>query len=86
MLRANLIYTRNGGARDEEWFQAPAKLVAGSKVAARLPDGTTHYFLNLIDENNFLRRHPEILDPKNPSKGQLKNYFRKALKADPVAQ
>jgi hypothetical protein len=25
---------------------------------AMLPDGTTHYFLNLIDENQFLRSYP----------------------------
>mgnify|MGYP006424316499 CR=1 FL=1 len=82
VLRANLIYTLNGGARYEEWFRAPAKLVGDNKVYAQLPKGTTHYFLNLIDENNFLRSHPEVLDPKTFSKSNVK-YTEKALKAKP---
>ena len=81
VIRANLIYALNGGERYEEWFRAPARLAKGNKAAARLPKGTTHYFFNLIDENNFLRSHPEILDPTTVSKAQLKNYAGKALKA-----
>jgi len=80
VVRANLIYTLNGGARYEEWYRTPAKIVPGNKAVAKLPKGTTHYFLNLIDENNFLRSHPEILNQKNPSKAQVK-YAEKALKA-----
>jgi uncharacterized sulfatase len=80
VVRANLIYTLNGGVRYEEWFRAPAKLVRGNKVHAQLPKGTTHYFLNLIDENNFLRSHPEVLGPKTLSKSKVK-YAEKALKA-----
>ena len=82
VVRANLIYTLNGGQRYEEWFRSPAKLVSGNKAVAKLPKGTTHYFLNLIDENNFLRSHPEILDSKNISKSQLKNYAQRALKVE----
>ena len=81
VVRADLIYTLNGGARYEEWFRAPARLEEGGKAVAWLPKGTTHYFLNLIDENNFLRSHPEILDPKTPSKASLKNYANRALKS-----
>ena len=60
VVRADLIYTLNGGQRYEEWFRKQAKLMPGMKVVANLPKGTTHFFLNLIDENNFLRSYPEI--------------------------
>ena len=80
VIRANLIYTLNGGARYEEWFRIPAKLVQGNKVSAQLPKGTTHYFLNLIDENNFLRSYPEVVDSQNPSKPNVK-YAQRALDA-----
>jgi uncharacterized sulfatase len=80
VVRANLIYTLNGGARYEEWYCAPVKLDPANKAVAKLPKGTTHYFLNLIDENNFLRSHPEVLDPKTVSKRQVK-YSERALKA-----
>ena len=84
VTRANLIYTLNGGERYEEWFRTSAQLVAGNKAVAQLPDGTTHYFLNLIDENNFLRSHPEVLDPKQPSKANVKKYSTRALGVRPA--
>jgi arylsulfatase A-like enzyme len=59
VTRANLIYTLNGNERYEEWYRAAATVVPGNKAVVQLPKGTTHYFLNLIDENNFLRSHPE---------------------------
>lgn len=62
VVRANLIYTFNGGKKDEEWFRAEATLLPGSKLSAELPEGTTHYFINLIDENQFLRSYPEAAD------------------------
>jgi uncharacterized sulfatase len=62
VVRANLIYTLNGGARYEEWYRKPAQLLPGHKVSAQLPEGTTHVFINLIDENNFLRSYPEVVD------------------------
>ena len=80
VVRANLIYTLNGGERYEEWFRVPARLEEGFKVAARLPQGTTHYFLNLIDENNFLRSYPEVVDEKNPSPSAVK-FAERALEA-----
>ena len=80
VVRADLIYTRNGSHRDEEWFLTQANLSPPNKVIARLPEGATHYFLNLIDQNNFLRSHPEILDPKKPGSAPSKNYAAKALR------
>ena len=62
VIRADLIYTCNGHARYEEWFRAPATLGDDNTVTALLPNGTTHYFLNLIDENNFLVSHPDVPD------------------------
>ena len=59
VIRADLIYTLNGGQRYEEWFRTSAK-VSGSKVIAKIPDGATHYILNLIDENSFLISYPEM--------------------------
>ena len=82
VIRANLIYTRNGNARYEEWFRKTADLVNEQTVKAELPQGTTHYFINLIDENNFLRSYPEVLDTKNPSKSQI-NYAQRAISVEP---
>jgi len=59
---AQLIYTRNGGKKHEEWFREPATLAADGTVTARIPAGTTHYILNLIDENNFLVSYPKVPD------------------------
>ncbi|MEP4077263.1 sulfatase [Haloferula sp.] len=62
LVRAQLIYTLNGGEKvfDEEWFRIPATLKEGNKVSATLPEGTTHYVINLIDENNFLVSYPDV--------------------------
>lgn len=60
VAQANLIYSLNGGARYEEWFRATAKLVKPGVATVELPEGTTHYFFNLIDENNYLVSYPEI--------------------------
>lgn len=73
VARANLIYTLNGGARYEEWFRKPAELSSGRKVSAQLPKGTTHYFINLIDENRFLVSYPEAMDMV--AKGKLKKPY-----------
>jgi uncharacterized sulfatase len=81
VVRANLIYTLNGGARYEEWFRAPAELVSGMKVRAQLPRGTTHYFINLIDENRFLVSYPEAQDMVTKGKSK-KPYSSTALKVD----
>ena len=62
VLRAQLIYTLNGGEKvfDEEWFRTPATLLPDNKISAVLPAGSTHYVINLIDENNFLVSYPDV--------------------------
>ncbi|MDF1814332.1 MAG: sulfatase-like hydrolase/transferase [Verrucomicrobiales bacterium] len=57
---ADLIYTLNGGERYEEWFRTPAQLNENDTATATLPKGTSHYYINLIDENRFLRSYPEV--------------------------
>ena len=79
VVHADLIYSKNGGEKYEEWFRAPATLPNDGSVIAQLPKGTTHYYLNVIDENQFLRSYPEVLDSKQPSKSKLKNYAKRAL-------
>jgi uncharacterized sulfatase len=78
VVRANLIYTLNGGKRYEEWYRAAATLQPGSRVRVTLPKGATHYFFNLIDENNFLRSYPEVVDKDNMSKHKVK-FAERAL-------
>jgi len=55
VVRAYLLYTPNGGYRDEEWFSLDAQIdwVEG-RVHAFLPNDATHFIFNIIDENNFL--------------------------------
>lgn len=60
VVQADLIYTFNGGKRYEEWFRAPAELNSDSTVSVELPAGTTHFYLNLVDENSFLVSYPEL--------------------------
>jgi uncharacterized sulfatase len=72
VVRANLLYTLNGGERHEEWFRTPAKLRPGNKVSAKLPEGATHIFINLIDENNFLVSYPEPVDMMTKSSTRVK--------------
>jgi arylsulfatase A-like enzyme len=68
VVRADLIYTLNGGQRFEEWFRKEATLLPDAKGSVTLPEGTTHFFINLIDENNFLVSYPPVVDAANPSK------------------
>ncbi|MEN8734843.1 MAG: sulfatase [Lentimonas sp.] len=70
VVRANLIYTLNGGEVDEEWFRQSAVLNKDFTVSAQLPAGTTHYFINLIDENNFLESYPEVIDKRGNARGK----------------
>ena len=60
LSHANLIYTLNGGERYEEWFRLPNLSISGDTVTAKIPAGTTHFFINLIDTNNFLVSYPEL--------------------------
>ncbi len=66
VVHADLIFTRNGGDRYEEWFRGEAEISSATTAKASLPEGTTHYFINLIDENNFLRSYPAITTSKTP--------------------
>ena len=74
---ADLIYTLNGGERYEEWFRMPAGVTTDSKITATLPKGTTHYYINLIDEHQFLVSYPEVARErgKRPS-----SYAQSAIK------
>ena len=80
VVRANLLYTGNGGHRYEEWYRIPAKLTAEGGVTATLPKGTTHYLINLIDENNYLVSYPGGFKKD----GRDKKYSEYALKAKPT--
>ena len=82
VVQANLIYTLNGGAQYEEWFQTSAMIKSNTTVEATLPEGTTHYIINLIDENNFLVSFPEMLSNSEIKKAKRKAKFsQKALSA-----
>ena len=80
VVRANLIYTQNGNARYEEWFRIPATLAGGNAVTAVLPEGTTHYIINLIDENNFLVSYPDVPGGNHMNKTKEK-FARYAIAA-----
>jgi arylsulfatase A-like enzyme len=58
VVKAELIYTKNGGIPGEIWFPVDMKLTK-NKVCVTLPKGTTHYVFNLVDENNFLIGYPD---------------------------
>lgn len=62
VIRADLIYTRNGGDRYEEWFREVGPENPKKEIVFDRPEGSTHFFLNLIDENNFLVSYPECPD------------------------
>lgn len=81
VVRADLLYTLNGGERYEEWFRIPAELSDGNKVNANLPKGTTHYLINLIDEHNFLTSYPEVPDVGTIMKERAK-YSLSAIKRE----
>ena len=79
VVRAELIYSQNGGDRYEEWFKMEAKLEGGNKAHVQLPKGTTHYLINLIDEHNFLVSYPEMEDYRERSKSKAQ-YSASAIK------
>ncbi|WP_139959467.1 sulfatase [Flavicella sediminum] len=58
LVKAELMYTKNGGIAGEIWFPVPMKLT-NNKVCVTLPKGTTHYVFNLVDENNYLVSYPD---------------------------
>jgi uncharacterized sulfatase len=78
VVRANLIYTLNGGAKYEEWYRKPAQLLPGEKGRVLLPPGTTHFYINLIDANNFLISYPAAMDMLTKNKSR-RNYSEDAI-------
>ena len=74
VVGADLLYTLNGGERYEEWFKASAELVGEGEVKARLPEGTTHFLLNLIDENNFLISYPDLPGQKSMGRSKYSDH------------
>ncbi len=60
VVRGQLVFTANGGDREEEWDSLPVTGYADGRVDAVLPDNATHYVFNLIDENGFLVSYPEM--------------------------
>ena len=61
---ADLLYSQNGGNRMEEWQRVSAISLTADEAVFELPVQTSHYFVNLIDENHFLVDYPEIDEPK----------------------
>jgi hypothetical protein len=59
IVATHLIYTTNGGQQYEEWYRNDA-IVEGNIVKATLPEGTTHYTFNLVDEHQFLVSYPHM--------------------------
>ena len=95
MVDAGLIYTTEGTHPRAEWFRRPARLIPGQQVAVTLPPGATHYFINLVDENNFLVSYPDLseanetLDSSDPPGRTRKkkpriNYSEAALEVIPL--
>lgn len=72
VIRGDLIYTPNGGAQYEEWHRIKGGNQNGNEISFDLPEGATHYFLNLIDENNFLVSYPQTPDHSELSKTKEK--------------
>jgi len=73
VIAAHLLYTLTGGEKPEEWFRVTADMSDKNTVEAMLPEGTTHYLINLIDENNFLVSYPEMKDGKDLKKSRGKH-------------
>ncbi|WP_372798905.1 sulfatase, partial [Pontiella sp.] len=78
VVKAQLVYTLNGGKKSEEWFRAPAELLSGGRGKAEIPKGATHVVLNLVDENNFLVSFPEMVDMVTKNKTK-ENYSEHAI-------
>ncbi|VGO12501.1 Arylsulfatase [Pontiella desulfatans] len=60
MKRVDLLYTRNGESSSQTWLRKEATITASGRAEGEVPEGTTHYVFNLIDENNFLVSYPDV--------------------------
>ena len=58
--RAQLIYAKIGGDKPEEWFRVIMQPEGEKAFTVALPAGTTHYFVDLIDEDQFLVNYPSL--------------------------
>ena len=74
ITKASLIYALDGYSAYPEWFYTDASIVSDTRVEATLPTGTTHYFFNLVDANNYLISHPYIA-PKIPNDGVTDSHY-----------
>jgi glyoxylase-like metal-dependent hydrolase (beta-lactamase superfamily II)/dienelactone hydrolase len=70
LQRAELNYTcQSGRWQERKWETVPAQVdAAARKVTAKLPQGTTVYYLNLIDARNLAvsTEHQEVQSPPHP--------------------
>jgi dienelactone hydrolase len=55
LAKAELTFTKDKGPwPDRHWDATPAQIEADGKVTATLPEGTTVYYVNLIDQRNLI--------------------------------
>ena len=71
VTNGQIAYTLNGGEKSEEWYISNA-VVKGNQLVGFLPEGTTHYVFNFVDENNFLVSYPEMPDMLSGGNGRGK--------------
>lgn len=77
VVSAQLIYTLNGGDKYEEWFRAEMSRASANSYEIKLPEGTTHYVVNLVDENQFLVSFP------SPTKHSARRFDWKTVALKP---
>ncbi|MFI3291124.1 MAG: sulfatase [Opitutales bacterium] len=79
LARADLLYKLDNCAYEENWKCIHNLEVKDGKIAIELPENTTHYFLNLVDENDFLVTYPSYWQGKATKAGE-KDFNETALK------
>ncbi|MFC5051446.1 sulfatase [Rubritalea spongiae] len=73
VAQAQLIYTiMKANSGYQEWFPEPMS-VKGGRAAVKLPKGTRYFYVNLIDENNFLVSYPKISAKESKDKAKKKS-------------
>ncbi|MGJ8655974.1 MAG: sulfatase [Akkermansiaceae bacterium] len=76
VVRADLIYTTQKTDKGyQEWFPAPMDL-KNQKATIELPADTQYFYVNLIDENQFLTCYPSL---KGSSKVKKFSFMDRAL-------
>lgn len=72
VARANLIYTTQRETIGyQEWFRQEMNLdSSSSKAVITLPPGTRHFYVNLIDDNDFLVSYPAVGNAESRKKSQ----------------